>query len=167
MDRFDFGFSPYEILTSAERSVLQSSVDMVFYDDEAVIIEAGQPIQFLYVVIKGLVREVSLSNEVVGVYRARDTFEARALIEGSSPNRFVVEEQALLFAIPKDTVKELVSANPQFGAYFYTSVADKLSNMALTRRVQEVESMITAKVRSASSRPSKIEPVAAVARVAS
>ncbi len=149
MDRFDFGFSPYEILTSAERSVLQSSVDMVFYDDEAVIIEAGQSIQFLYVVIKGLVREVSLSNEVVGVYRARDTFEARALIEGSSPNRFVVEEQALLFAIPKDTVKELVSANPQFGAYFYTSVADKLSNMALTRRVQEVESMITAKVRDA------------------
>ena len=149
MDRFDFSYSPYEILTGAERSVLQASVDMVFFDDEAVIIEAGQPIQFLYVVIKGLVREVNLSNEVVGVYRARDTFEARALIEGTSPNRFVVQEQALLYTIPNATVKELINTNPQFGAYFYTSVADKLSNMAFTRRVKEVESMITAKVRDA------------------
>ena len=149
MDRFDFSYSPYEILTSTERAVLQTSVDMVFYDDEALIIDANEPIQFLYVVIKGLVREVNLSNEVVGVYRARDTFEARALIEDSSPNRFVVQEQALLYTIPKATVKELINTNPQFGAYFYTSVADKLSNMALTRRVKEVESMITAKVRDA------------------
>lgn len=149
MDRFDFSFSPYEILTSAERSVLQASVDMVFYDDEAVIIEADQAIESLYVVIKGLVREVNLANEVVGVYRARDTFEARALIEGTSPNRFVVQEQALLFTIPKATVKELINTNAQFGAYFYTSVADKLANMAYTGRVKEVESMITAKVRDA------------------
>jgi len=149
MDRFDFSYSPYEILTGTERAVLQASVDMAFYDDEAVIIEANHPIALLYVVIKGLVREVNVNNEVVAVYRARDTFEARALIEGSSPNRYVVQEQALLYTIPKATVKELINANTQFGAYFYTSVADKLSNMAFTRRVKEVESMITAKVRDA------------------
>ena len=149
MDRFDFSFSPFDLLTGAEQTTLQASVDMVFLDDEALVIEAGQPIQTLYVVIKGLVREVNLSDEVLGMYRTHDTFEARALIEGSSPNRFVVQEQALLFAIPKETVTDLISSNPRFGAYFYTSVADKLANMASTGRVREVETMITARVRDA------------------
>ena len=141
MERFDFGFSPYDILSSGERTILQSAVDMVFYDDEAVIIEANTPIQMLYVVVKGLVREVNSANEVVAVYRARDTFEARGLIEGTNPNRFDVLEQALLYAIPKATVTELINANPQFGAYFYASVAQKLSNMASAKSARDVESM--------------------------
>ena len=149
MERFNFSFSPYDILSSAERTILQSAVDMVFYDDEAIIIEANSPIQMLYVVVKGLVREVNSANEVVAVYRARDTFEARGLIEGASPNRFEVLEQALLYAIPKATVTELINANPQFGAYFYASVAQKLSNMASAKSAREVESMMTAKVRDA------------------
>ncbi len=149
MDRFDFSFSPFDLLTSAEQTTLQTSVDMVFLDDEAVVIESGAPIQMLYVVVKGLVREVTLSGEVVGLYTAHDTFEARALIEGSSQNRFVVQEQALLFTVPKATVTDLISSNARFGAFFYTSVADKLANMASTGRVREVETMITARVRDA------------------
>ena len=149
MDRFDFSYSPYEILSSAEQATLQASVDMVFFDDEALIIEAGQPVQFLYVVIKGLVREVNPAGEVVAIYHSRDTFEARALIDGSSPNRYIVSEQALLYTIPKATVTELISSNPRFGAYFYSSVADKLSNMMRSKSVREAEGLITAKVRDA------------------
>ncbi len=149
MDRFDFSYSPYEILTVPERAGLQAAVDLMFFDDEAVIIDSGKPIPFLYVVIKGLVREVNPDNEVVGLYHPRDTFEARGLIEGHSPNRFIVQEQALVYTIPKATVTELIHANPRFGAYFYSSVADKLADMAHTKGAKEVESLITAKVRDA------------------
>ena len=149
MERFDFNFPPYEFLNGAERAKLQSAVDIAFFNDEDVIIEADQPVDFLYVIIKGLVREVSIGDEVVGLYHARDTFEARALVEGHSAHRFIVQEQALVYTIPKATITELMESNPRFGAYFYASVADKLSSMARNKNTQEMESLITARVRDA------------------
>lgn len=149
MERFDFNFPPYEFLNGAERAKLQSAVDIAFFNDEDVIIEADQPVEFLYVIIKGLVREVSMGDEVVGLYHARDTFEARALVEGQSAHRFIVQEQALVYTIPKAIVTELMESNPRFGAYFYASVADKLSSMARNKNSQEMESLITARVRDA------------------
>ena len=149
MERFDFNFPPYEFLNGAERAKLQSAVDIAFFNDEDVIIEADQPVEFLYVIIKGLVREVSIGDEVVGLYHAQDTFEARALVEGHSAHRFIVQEQALVYTIPKATITELMESNPRFGAYFYASVADKLSSMARNKNTQEMESLITARVRDA------------------
>jgi len=149
MERFDFTYSPYEMLTPGQREILQSSVDIMFFDDEAVIIDANQPIAFLYVVIKGLVREVTPDNEIGGLYHSRDTFEPRALVEGQSPNRYIVQEQALVYTIPKATITELMDANPRFGAYFYASVAEKLSNLARSKGSHELESLFTAKVRDA------------------
>lgn len=149
MERFDFNFPPYEFLANNERASLQSTVDISFFEDEMVIIEANQPVDFLYVVIKGLVREVNDEGEVVGLYRARDTFEARALVEGQTPHRFIVQEEALVYTMPKATITELMESNPRFGAYFYASLADKLSNMARNKDSQQFESLFTAKVRDA------------------
>lgn len=118
MERFDFNFPPYEYLTGNERANLQSTVDIAFFEDETVIIEANQPVDYLYVVIKGLVREMNAEGEVVGLYHAKDTFEARALVEGQTPHRFIVQEEALVYTLPKATILELMESNPRFGAYF-------------------------------------------------
>ncbi len=149
MERFDFNFPPYEYLANNERANLQSAVDIAFFEDEAVIIEASQSVEYLYVVIKGLVREMNPEGEVVGLYHAKDTFEARALVEGQTPHRFIVQEEALVYTIPKATISELMESNPRFGAYFYASLADKLSNMAHNKDAQQFESLFTAKVRDA------------------
>jgi CBS domain-containing protein len=42
-----------------------------------------------------------------------------------------------------------MESNPRFGAYFYASLADKLSNMAKNKDSQQFESLFTAKVRDA------------------
>ena len=149
MERFDFNFPPYEFLVGNERATLQSAVDIAFFEDEAVIIEANQPVDYLYVVIKGLVREMNSEGDVVGLYHAKDTFEARALVEGHTPHRFIVQEEALVYTLPKATILELMESNPRFGAYFYASLADKLSNMAHNKDSQQFESLFTAKVRDA------------------
>ena len=149
MERFDFNFPPYEYLAGNERATLQSAVDIAFFEDEAVIIEASQPVDYLYVVIKGLVREMNSEGEVVGLYHAKDTFEARALVEGHTPHRFIVQEEALVYTLPKATITELMESNPRFGAYFYASLADKLSNMAHNKDTQQFENLFTAKVRDA------------------
>ena len=149
MERFDFNYPPYDFLSRPQRDMLQQSVNIAFFKDHEIIIEAAQPIEHLYVVIKGLIKETGADGEVLALYREHDTFEARALVEGCSHHQFIVEEEALVYTIPKATVLQLMEENPRFGAYFYASVAEKLSSHTVDHNTQEFESLFTAKVRDA------------------
>lgn len=149
MERFDFNYPPYHFLSGSERLTLQNSVDIAFYRDDELIIEPNRAIEFLYVVMKGLVKEVSPEGEVMGVYRAHDTFEARALVEGTSQNSFVAAEEALVYKLPKACVLHLMEGNRRFGAYFYASVAEKLANRSESPDEDEFESLFTARIRDA------------------
>ncbi|WP_107688015.1 DUF294 nucleotidyltransferase-like domain-containing protein [Neisseria wadsworthii] len=149
MERFDFGYAPYDSLNSQQRRILQEAVNIAFFDEDTCIIEPQQPIEHLYVVIKGLIKEINKDGEVVALYHAHDTFEARALVEGASQNRFVVAEEALVYLIPKKVVTELVESNAQFGAYFYASVAEKLASLSGNKSEEEFASLFTARVRDA------------------
>lgn len=149
MDRFDFNHAPYDQLSVAERIVLQKSVDIVFFDDGEEVIQPQQAISHLYVVIKGLVAERAMDGEVLALYRSRDTFDARALMEGCTQSRFTVEEQALLYRLPRAAVLEVMESNPRFGAYFYAGVAEKLANLSERAHAHEFESLFTATVRDA------------------
>lgn len=149
MERFDFGYAPYDSLNERQRNVLQEAVDIAFFEDDTCIIAPGQPTEHLYVVIKGLVKETGSDGEVVALYHTHDTFDARALVEGTSQNQFVVAEEALVYLIPKQIVMELVESNAQFGAYFYASVAEKLAELAGNKSEEEFASLFTARVRDA------------------
>ena len=149
MDRFDFNYPPYHYLNRIEQDILQKAVDIAFFHDDEVIIQAQQPIEHLYVVIKGLIKEVGPDGEVIALYRPRDTFEARALVEGHSQHRFVVEEEALVYTLPKAAVQEIMESNARFGAYFYASVAEKLASLSGASNDNEFESLFTATVADA------------------
>ena len=149
MDRFDFNYPPYHYLNRIEQDILQKAVNIAFFHDDEVIIQAQQPIEHLYVVIKGLIKEVGPDGEVIALYRPRDTFEARALVEGHSQHRFVVEEEALVYTLPKAAVQEIMESNARFGAYFYASVAEKLASLSGASNDNEFESLFTATVADA------------------
>ena len=149
MERFDFSYAPYDSLSNYERQTLQAAVNIAFFDDNETIIQPQQPIEHLYVMIKGVVKEVSPDGEVVALYHQHDTFEARALVEGQSQHQFVVEEQALVYTIPKATLQEIMASNAQFGAYFYASVAEKFANLSGNKNEDEFASLFTAKVSDA------------------
>ena len=53
MSRFDFSHPPFDTLSAAERDTLEANADIVFFDDESVILGPGQLVEALYVVIKG------------------------------------------------------------------------------------------------------------------
>lgn len=148
MQHLDFDYAPYDSLTPRQRQDLQQAVQIAFYDDDAVVIEPQQPIEHLYVVMKGLVKEIGENGEVAALYRTHDTFDAQGLVQGGSPNRFVVAEQALLYLIPKDTVMQLTRSNSRFAAYFYNSVADKFADLAGSNG-GEMAALFNAKVRDA------------------
>lgn len=118
----------------------------MFYDDEEEIIRPLERIDFLYIMMKGRVKEVSLDRDIVAVYRQKDTFEARALMEGVSRHRFVVQEQALLYRLPKALVLSVMEENPRFGLYFYAGVAEKLAKLSDARHNGEFHNLFNATI---------------------
>lgn len=129
MDRFNFNFAPYNTLTPTEQKRLQKHVQIVFFDDNAPIITAGESMDALYVVIKGVVKELGDDGDVVALYRTNDSFEARALFETTSPHSFICAEQSLLYAIPKSLILQIIQSNARFGAYFYAGIAERLNSL--------------------------------------
>jgi len=148
MSRFDFSHPPFDTLTTAERQTLEQAADLEYFADDAQIFGPGDPIEAFYVVLKGVVCERA-GDELVAIYREHDTFDARALTAGSSEQRFVVHEEALLFVLPRAVIFALTARNPRFGAFFYTSVAQKFGALAQNTGKRELQTLLTATVADA------------------
>lgn len=149
MERFEFNYAPYDVLNPIERNILQSSINIVFFHDNEVVIQPETPIDTLYIVLKGIIKEIGTDGEVTALYHAKDTFETRAVLEGISHHQFVVAEQALLYAIPKSTVLRLIESNVQFATYFYANITEKFSSILGQKNEQELAGLFVAKVKDA------------------
>lgn len=146
MNRFDFSTAPFHTLSASQRHTLEKATDIVFFDDGATIINAHDSIDTLYIVIKGMVKEVDSDGEVLALYHPSDSFDTRALFEKSHRHSFITAEQSLLYAISKATIRQLIEQNSEFGAYFFANIADKLKQQAGERRENELAGLFTAKV---------------------
>lgn len=149
MNRFDFSTAPYNTLTNHQRQVLEKATDIVFFDDNAAIITAQDSIDTLYIIIKGMVKEIDAGGEILALYHPSDSFDTRALFEQSYRHSFIAVEQSLLYAMPKTIIRTLIEENSEFGAYFFANIADKLKNQSDHRRENELAGLFTAKVRDA------------------
>jgi CBS domain-containing protein len=89
MSRFDFSHPPFDTLTPGEQQTLEKHADIQFFADEECLLGPSDRVDALYVVLKGSVREMA-GDEVITLYRERDTFDARAMVAGQTPHRFVV-----------------------------------------------------------------------------
>ncbi len=149
MNRFDFSTAPYNSLTSSQRQTLEKATDIVFFDDQATVIQANDSIDTLYIVIKGMIQEVDADGEVLALYHPSDSFDTRALFEQTYRHSFIAVDQSLLYAIPKSIIRELIEKNSEFGAYFFANIADKLQAQTGNKRDNELAGLFTAKVKDA------------------
>lgn len=149
MNRFDFSTAPYNSLTSSQRQTLEKATDIVFFDDQATVIQANDNIDTLYIVIKGMIQEVDADGEVLALYHPSDSFDTRALFEQTYRHSFIAVDQSLLYAIPKSIIRELIEKNSEFGAYFFANIADKLQAQTGNKRDNELAGLFTAKVKDA------------------
>jgi len=164
--RFDLSHPPFDLLTPEEAAALSASADILFFSDDQEILPAGGTVDSLYLVMKGLVREMA-GEDVAGAYRERETFDCRALATGKTIHRFVAHEEALLCVFPGQDVLALTEKNPAFGAYFFAAVSDKFGQLAQKRDRREWQSLFSAKVSDAGFRPPVfIDATAAVADAA-
>lgn len=150
--RFDLTHPPFDLLTQTEASALSASADILFFSNDQEILASGSAVDALYLVMKGLVREMS-GEEIVGAYREHEAFDCRSLATGRTRHRFVAHEEVLLCVFPGREVLALTEKNSLFGAYFFATVADKLGQLAQKRDRREWQSLFAVKISDAGFRP--------------
>jgi CBS domain-containing protein len=164
--RFDLSHPPFDLLTQTETATLSASADVLFFTNDQEILPIGSAVDSLYLVIKGLVREMA-GEDVVGVHREHETFDCRALVTGKATHRFVAHEEVLLCVFPRQEVLTLTERNPAFGAHFFATVSDKFGQLAQARGHREWQSLFTTKISDAGFQPAVfIDATASVADAA-
>lgn len=151
MERFDFKPPPFDHLNNTERLMLEKAVDIALhFNDEEIIIRPQQPIEHLYVVIKGLVKEnrqrwrgdrpLSGARHFLASTRldGRNLLSASICGAGTNSLHHTQSHRARHHAF-----------QPPVSAYFYTSVAEKMASLSGDRNNSEFESLFTAKVSDA------------------
>jgi CBS domain-containing protein len=151
-NRFDLSHPPFNLLTLSQSSALSSAADILFFTNDQEILAADSPVDSLYLVMKGLVREMA-GDDIVGVYREDEAFDCRSLATGRAAHRFIAHEETLLCVFPGKDVLELTSKNPAFGAHFFATVSDKFGQLAQKQDGTEWQNLFTSKIIDAGVRP--------------
>lgn len=126
---FDIQNPPFDRLSHAEAARLKARLDIGYWGPGETIIASGGAAENLHVVIKGAVEERD-GDEVESVLRAKDSFDARALVQGSAGTTFVAAEETLCYLVPKDIILDLIKTNTGFAAFFYSELSRKLTTYA-------------------------------------
>ncbi len=145
---FNFSASPYDCLNADERQLVRDSIDIEYFKEGQVILDAGQEPTHLLVIIKGLVQEWK-GEEVLATYAPDDSFDGRGLVAGKTSTRFVATEEVLAYRLQRSAVQELISRNATFGALLFSDLSNKLSALSERHEQHELQSLTMAKVEQA------------------
>ncbi len=152
---FNFNASPFDCLDGPERQLVRDHVDIAYFAEGAVILDAGQSPQHLFVVVKGHVRQFD-GDEQVDTLGPDDCFDGRALMAGRAAGRFVAAEEVLAYELAREAVMELIARNATFGALLFADLSKKLSALSERQGEHELQSLSLARVAQAVVRPATI-----------
>jgi CBS domain-containing protein len=142
---FDFSAQPFNLLTAAERGKVMAAVDIAYFRKGDAPVKAGQSVEHLMVVIKGLLAE-KVDDEVVTVHGPGDVFGATALLNGVDAPTCEVQEEALAYMLPRQLVLDLCRANTAFEQFFTQSLSERMAAHANAESARGMASFMVAKV---------------------
>jgi CBS domain-containing protein len=155
MQDFDAQNPPFDRLTHQEAAEIKAALDVGYYAPGETIIAAGQPAEYLHIIIKGRVEERE-GEETEAELGAKESFDARALVHGSAGASFVAAEETLCHLAPKDIVLDLIRRNAGFAAFFYQELSRKLTDYARRQETEGVEQVLRARVKEARLHPAPV-----------
>lgn len=145
---FDFSTSPFDTLDADERAIVRDSVDIAYFRDDEVILEAGVEPGYLFVIIKGHVSEYE-GEELVATFGPNDSFDGRSLVAGRASTRFVAAEEVVAYQLARNAVKELISRNASFSALLFSDLSKKLGALASRHDQREMLALTMSRVSEA------------------
>ena len=143
---FDADNPPFDRLTPQQIERIRAVIDIGYFRPGETIIADRSSADHLYVVIKGHV-DVREGTEVVAELGPQDSFDARALMHGSSGQAFVASEETLCYLLPRAVTLALVAENPLFASFFYLEISRKLDALARDEDERRAGSFMRARVK--------------------
>ncbi|WP_172565125.1 DUF294 nucleotidyltransferase-like domain-containing protein [Vibrio navarrensis] len=158
-DKFNMQSPPFDRLSEGQQALLRSSLDVAYYRTRDIVLPAGQPSDYLHILIKGAVEERSADHqEVFAHYANDDMFDVRALFEATVRHHYVALEDTLSYLLPKALFLELYNENGQFAAYFDNNLAKRQELIEAAQQQQNLAEFILTKVDKAIYHPAMILP---------
>ncbi|MFA0423568.1 cyclic nucleotide-binding domain-containing protein, partial [Vibrio sp. 10N.222.54.A1] len=146
-DKFNMQHPPFDSLSDAEQLKLRSSLDVVYYRSQEVILEAERPSRHLHILIKGAVEErASSDGEIYAHYANDDIFDVRSQFEPHTKHQYIALEDTLSYLLPTDIFLELYHANGQFAAYFDSNLSTRKALIEAAQQQQNLAEFILTKV---------------------
>lgn len=136
---------PFDTLSAKAFDRVLSAIDILYFQEGEVVIEAQDSSTYYYIIAKGTVIEKS-GEELVTRYFAKDSFDAPTLIDGTSKNRFEAAEETILFGLKRELFLELLKSNPGFESYYLHDIDQKLKSLVNKNRSGEVSSFLIRRV---------------------
>lgn len=152
---FPFNASPFDCLTPDEQRLVRASVDIAYFPEGAVVLDAGSVPTHLFVIIKGYVTQTE-GEEVLATYGPQDSFDGCGLMTGRLHSRFVATEEVVAYQLAREAVNELIACNTTFGALLFSDLGQKLSALARRAGQHELQSLTMARVEQAFLRPAPV-----------
>ncbi|WP_247877736.1 DUF294 nucleotidyltransferase-like domain-containing protein [Azospirillum thiophilum] len=175
---FDFGRPPFDRLTADQRAMLAGALDIALYPRDAVVLCREEPVDSLFVVLRGSVQE-RRGGEVAAVHGPGDRFGLQALYgraggkaggdadaEGTAARRFVAADECVCHLIPRAALEALAADNPEFGAAILGGFAQRMRDLAVERSHREMAALTMARIRQAHLHPPLFVDAAASLREA-
>lgn len=157
-NEFDLSHPPFDLLTEDEQARLLANLDLGYFSQEEIIIEAGQASDYVFVVMKGAVAEMDTKAAgadpeagVIREYAQEDLFGAISIINGTSRYTFQTLEETIVWLLPKTIFLGFLDNNAAFAAYFQNTLAEKARLLESRRSQQQggndMSAFIMAKVK--------------------
>ena len=127
---FDTSNPPFDRLTQQEGEQLRAAIDVEYFRPGEILIPPETIAEYFYVVIKGSVEERDAEGELAAMLGPGDSFDSRALMQGSGARTFVSREETLCYLAPRELVLSLTQKNARFGSFFYLDISRKLDELA-------------------------------------
>jgi CBS domain-containing protein len=129
MVEVDLSQPPFTFLDEEGRERVRSGVDLAYFDRDEIILDAGQPGEFVFIIHKGEVAELDTTlpgaRERIGHYTAGDLFGAISILNGKSRYRFRAEQESLCYLLPKALFLRLCDDYPPFAEFFRQTLSHK------------------------------------------
>ena len=142
------GIHPFDNLNNYELEKLCDALDVVYFKkDETLLRPSGKP-EYLFFIVKGVIAEI-YDNEVVSLYSHHEFFDPISLIENHVKHTFIVKQESICYALPREKFLETIYQNEALESFFFQSISQKLNANIINEQNKELVNFMIARVKDA------------------
>ena len=137
---------PFSLVDEKAFILLEHSMQIAYYPDDAVLIDQGGVCDRVYIVIKGAV-ESFRDEEVVNIYHENDIFGGEEILkEQPSKERYLVTQELICYELEKEPFLQLCENYPSFKEYFFSSIIQKIELIKQKKEFASMSDIMLARV---------------------